>query len=483
MTDFDVIVVGAGLAGMSAALNLAPLRVLLIDGGVPASQMALGGVAGPVSLDDVEAHIADTLAAGDGACDENAVRSIIGDALPLLSELEDCGLFDDAYNHEGGHSCARIRRCDGDQTGKSITGFFRSKLGWNITVVSGEIRGLLQSEWLGRICGVEIVLDGKIHTVRANHVVLATGGIGARFDVTTNPDTAQGEGLELAARAGAICRDLEYVQFHPTVLNVAGRSLPVMSEALRGAGAVLRSATGEALMAHHVQKDLAPRDVVAKTVFLAHAADGAFLDISGIDDFAVHFPAAHRALQQSRIFDLSRVPVRPAVHYHMGGVATDLEGRTSVEGLWACGEVACMGFHGANRLASNSLLEALVMGTRVGNAIRSTPGSAQLEWQNVVRVSEVRIKPEVLAGGMGILRQESTLMAALDATPPSDVVARMLLRCALARKESRGAHCRAEPWPRSEKHTPSMATCSVLVALAGSNGSESRGVCDEETIG
>lgn len=481
MSDFDVIVVGAGLAGMNAAIHLAPLRVLLIDGGTPASKMALGGVAGPISVEDVEAHVADTLAAGDGACDEDVVRSIIKDALPMLNTLEATGLFDEVYNHEGGHSLARVRRCDGDQTGKTVTGFFQSKLGSHITIVSGEICGLLQTEWLGRVCGVELVKDGQVTSVFASHVVLATGGIGARFDVTTNPDTAEGIGLELAARAGAVCRDLEYIQFHPTVLNVGGRSLPVMSEALRGAGAVLRNGHGELLMAHHVQKDLAPRDVVAKEV--ARADRGAFLDARGIDDFAARFPAARRALEAHKVKDLGRIPVRTAVHYHMGGVATDLEGRTSLEGLWACGEVACTGFHGANRLASNSLLEAIVMGTRVGDAIRATHGQYRSIGKHSVRMGDKRLNPEVLADAMAVVRWESTMQSALDACPKSDVLSRMMLRCAIARKESRGSHSRGEAWPRSIIHTPSLVTCSVVVAIPSSNSGEASGVGDQESVG
>ena len=404
--DAHLVVVGSGVAGLYAALlaTEAGARVTLLTKGKLAhsnTHVAQGGICAVLGPDDaapgdtVEAHIADTLKAGAGQCDPAAVRVLCEEAGSDIAALERFGVAFDrdsatgrrALGLEGAHSAARILHAGGDATGAAIAdGLIRAVRGaasrGTVTVVEDAfVRGLLKQ--YGHISGVAYQRHfpavgqheaSNIMELKADGVLLATGGAGQLFDSTTNPSLATADGVALAWEAGAMMADLEYFQFHPTGLAVGGNFL--ISEAVRGAGAVLRDADGEAFMAgYHPDGDLAPRDVISRSI-AAHLGNGragqtVFLDATGVEAkqgggfLARRFPTI-AATTTELGFDWRRewLPVTPAAHYWMGGIATNLHGQTSLDGLYAAGEVACTGVHGANRLASNSLLEGLVFGRR-----------------------------------------------------------------------------------------------------------------------
>jgi len=457
MASYDVVIVGAGIAGLQAARFASPLKVLVLENGPSASSMALGGVAAPANLQDVDQHILDTLETGEGLCDEYVVDRVIRQGLRALDELESMGFeFDFGMNHEGGHRLARVRRKGGDQTGRHLTEFLRSSLASNVELRHADLSGILVQEWGGRVGGVVIDADPGHEIIRCNQVVLATGGIGARFDATSNPPTALGRGLELAARCGATLRDLEFIQYHPTTLDLPITPRPLISEALRGAGGVLRDQEGHAIMADHPQRDLAPRDVVARRVEEAHNLGGCFLDLEAVEDLSTRFPSAFKELERACV-DPARVPIRPAVHYHMGGVMVDHNGATSLPGLWACGEVASTGLHGANRLASNSLLEALVYGESVGRALTGRI-EASARCEKIIWTSSCA-PSGFLSRCLGLTRRHSNLVESLNADLlGDDVLARLMIESALARKESRGGHFRDDFPEKSAVGSHSVVT-------------------------
>jgi L-aspartate oxidase len=383
----DVLVLGAGVAGLSAALAAARagLSVTLLTKaplGASATRFAQGGVAAALSPpDSPELHFSDTLSAGGGLCDTDAVRVLCAEGPARLRELFALGAVFDreggalALAREGGHSLARVVHAGGDATGAEVE---------RALVAAVRAAGVEVAEgWLaldltisgGRATGVTTRSpQGEAGAVTARHVVLASGGAGQLFSVTTNPVLSTGDGVAMSLRAGAAVADVEFMQFHPTALHDPGMPRPLLSEALRGEGAVLRDDAGVAFMAaEHPLGDLAPRDVVARAIaqrLAERGLDHLWLDATGIDGFPARFPtiwAACRAVGLDPTRDW--LPVAPAAHYLCGGVVTDLDGATSLPGLWACGEVACTGVHGANRLASNSLLEGLVFGHRVTAAI------------------------------------------------------------------------------------------------------------------
>lgn len=372
----DLVVVGSGLAGLAAAHEAcaAGARVLVVTAGNygdGASRHAQGGIAIACDTDDVVAHIADTLGAGRGLCDTAAVGSIIGEGSATLVWLEGHGVrFDAGCGMEGGHSRARVRHRGGDRTGAHITGAVSERLLGqpNAPEVASCHRVISLCHNGSRITGV--LMQGTNHpvTVDAGAVILATGGLGRLYARSTNPAGACGEGVALGVLAGAVARDMEFVQFHPTV--TADGTL--LTEALRGAGARLVNAAGDYFMRRYEPEagDLAPRDVVARAVrteTLAHG--GVFLDLRSVAALEQRFPSlAAWLLRSARCRALRCIPISPAAHYAVGGLETDLEGRTTLDGLYAAGEVASTGLHGANRLASNSMLEALVMGRRAARA-------------------------------------------------------------------------------------------------------------------
>lgn len=381
--DTDVLILGAGAAGLVTALSARGRRVCLLYSGDAASELAQGGIAAAVGADDSpELHATDTRVAGRGRNDDGAVRFACHGAPSAVHWLESLGVrfarTDGLWSlHlEAAHSRARVLHAGGDATGAEIMRALREQVAEASHVEAlPRMRAVALLRGPGGTGGVMARgVDGKPITVRARDIVVATGGIGALYQRTTNPTSARGDGLAMALAAGVRCADLASVQFHPTALDVAARPLPLITEALRGAGAHLLGEDGRRIMqTAHPLGDLAPRDVVAQVVHREQAAGkGVWLDATSLHgtEVAQSFPTAYRACRQHDI-DPHREPIRVtcAAHYHMGGIAVDLDGRTSLPRLWAVGEAACTGLHGANRLASNSLLEAVVFGQRLGQAL------------------------------------------------------------------------------------------------------------------
>ena len=468
------VIAGSGLAGLVTALRLSP-RPCIVLSAVPlateaSSAWAQGGIAAAVGPDDGSAlQIADTLAAGAGLCDPDAVRRIVSAGPAAIAALTGFGArFDRAADGalalglEAAHSRRRIVHASGDGTGGEVMRALAARVRAtpSITVLEGArlLRVLVAD---GAVSGVVVRIAGRIRTWSTSHLVIATGGVGGLFLDTTNPLGSTGGGAAIAARAGAALVDLEFVQFHPTALAVAAPGQPrghapmqLISEAVRGEGAVLIDETGARFMAD----ELAPRDVVSRAVW-RHAAlgHGVFLDARAAlgAHFAARFPGIDAACREHGIDPASMpIPVRPAAHYHMGGIAVDAFGRSTLDGLWACGEAACTGLHGANRLASNSLLEAAVCGGVVADSISGSvaraavpmppaPGHAAAD----AALPEVR---RIVSRDLGVLRDGAGLERAVAALSPhaaasdAGLLALMIARAALARCESRGGHHRTD---------------------------------------
>ncbi len=494
----DLVVVGTGVAGLTAALRARELglRVVAVtkagvgDGN---TRWAQGGVAVvlPGTGDSVAAHVTDTLAAGAGLCDETAVREIVAAGPAAVTALRERGaVFDTgadglpARTREGGHTALRVIHAGGDATGAEVQRALTAA-SEGLPVLERVIATEVLRDDAGAVAGVALLgTDGRPTVLPARAVLLATGGLGQVYAATTNPEVATGDGLALALRAGAAAADLEFVQFHPTVLHggpgVRGRR-PLVTEAVRGEGAVLVDVTGTPVTAGvHPLGDLAPRDVVAAAITRRMAATGTdhvLLDATGITGFARRFPTVWAACAAAGIDPgCDPIPVTPAAHYHCGGVVTDTSGRSTVPGLYAAGEVARTGVHGANRLASNSLLEGLVVGsgaaTAVARDLAVTPPPGP---PRVVAAPQPVADREVLQRAMsahaGIGRDAAGLAAATalvrgapqrrircvaDAEDAAlTVVAAALLAAASARTETRGCHVRTdhphagEGWRRS----------------------------------
>jgi len=470
------VVVGGGIAGLSTALALEGCVIVAneaIGGG--SSRLAQGGIAAALAQDDSpDSHAADTLRVAAGLADPEIVSLVTKAAASRVDWLRAIGVEFDltptgalALGREAGHSRHRIVHAGGDRTGAAIMRAMREAVLQrdDIRLLEGfELVDLVTAG--NRAAGVLLEgHDGLRLLVLAPQVVLATGGIGGCFDRTTNPATSRGAGLAAAARHGIRLADLEFVQFHPTALAVDADPLPLLTEALRGAGAVLLDESGDRFMASiHPDAELAPRDVVARSVFAIGAQDQqVFLDTTVVRDLEERFPGTW-SLARAAGIDAAKepLPVTTAAHYHMGGIATDAQGATSMRGLWACGEVASTGLHGGNRLASNSLLEGLVFGVRIGQAIRTqrlAPAMGPLELprgtpEQNADTDRVAVLRQLIGGSLGPLRSESTMLAAVHALqswkPDSRAeanlacVALQLLRAALERRESRGSHQRSD---------------------------------------
>ncbi len=476
----NFLVIGAGVAGMRAAIELAPAgRVLVIaKEGLhdSASEYAQGGIAAALADDDeIELHESDTLYAGDGLCERAAVHALVNDGPAAIQELIGWGAEFDreggglAFAREGAHSRNRVLHAHGDSTGREIARVLYRKAA---SLGNVEFRSYAAVEDLlvdgDAVCGALVRGRGSSEqtAIVAPAVLLATGGLGQVFGQTTNPAVATGDGVAMAYRAGAEIADIEFVQFHPTALALKGAPRFLLSEALRGEGATLKNAAGERFMArYHEMGDLAPRDVVARAIVAEGKRTGApvYLDITakGADFARDRFPRIYATCLEFGI-DLGReaAPVAPAAHYAMGGVKTDLDGRTNLTGLFAAGEAASTGVHGANRLASNSLLEGVVFGARAGRAMRESsmsaaragrepettgpaPDAAQVQrvaWEKCGILRD----GERLADACAWLEREGPGAGGDGAARNMRDVALLIARTALARKESRGAHYRTD---------------------------------------
>ena len=474
---FDgVLVIGAGLAGLAAALSVAPRRALVLTpvplAGASASAWAQGGVAAALSEDDDPAlHAADTIAAGAGLTDPAMARLLAHEGPDAVRWLAALGAPFDRDAHggfsqglEAAHSRPRIARVRGDQAGRAVMQAVAAaaRKEANIEVREGvQVRALLHDAE-GRIRGVLAASPDGLVEIVAPATILAAGGLGGLYAVTTNPASAVGEGLALAAVAGAVIADPEFVQFHPTAMDIGRDPAPLATEALRGEGAKLIDRDGHAFMAaYHERAELAPRDIVARAIHRQIANGlGAFLD--GREPIGAEFPEAFPTVFGACMAaDLDPrvqpIPVAPAAHYHMGGVRTDARGATSLEGLYAAGECACTGVHGANRLASNSLLEAVVFGRRAGAAARdgtdpsTAPDLAQAmpdlpaEPLHRLRVAMSRDAGVIRdrAGLVRLLDEIDDMTARFGRTAPG-VAAGLIAGAALARTESRGGHYRSD---------------------------------------
>jgi L-aspartate oxidase len=483
----DFLVVGAGVAGLRAAIELSRWgRVLVVAKDSlreSSSEYAQGGIAVALSDDDeVSLHEADTIAAGDGLCDQQAVKVLVNEGPDRIQELIEWGaLFDREgsrllFAREGAHSRNRVLHAQGDSTGREIarTLYFKAASHENISFrsFSSVTDLLLDGE---RVVGAVALSDanGVLIPILARGVLLATGGMGRIYRDTTNPDVATGDGVAAAWRAGALVSDLEFIQFHPTALCVPGAPRFLLSEAIRGEGARLINNKGERFMErYHRLRELAPRDVVSRAIaseMRETASSHVLLDLShrGAGFAEKRFPRIYGTCLEYGI-DLDRMPapVVPAAHYAMGGVWTDLEGRTSIPGLWAAGEVACVGVHGANRLASNSLLEGIVFGARAGRSLANATHSAPVSYTPPapacipdMRVDELR---EMAWDCAGIVRGREgleSLIRRCEEAPLNPVnsftragaelrniqtLACLIARSAIAREESRGAHYRID---------------------------------------
>ncbi|MCL2714179.1 MAG: L-aspartate oxidase [Alphaproteobacteria bacterium] len=480
-----IVIVGAGLAGLFCALKLAPRPVTLVCaaalGQGSASAWAQGGIAAAVGAgDSAEAHAADTIAAGAGIVDEAVALGLAREAAARIDDLLRLGVpFDRdaagalAVGREAAHSARRIVHVNGDQAGAAIIATLTDRVRRtpSIHLIEGfAAEALLTADHA--VTGIQ--LRGVGATVpptallTAPMVVLATGGIGHLYAVTTNPIEARGSGLAIAARAGAVIADPEFVQFHPTAIMIGADPAPLATEALRGEGATLINSKGERFMlAHHPLAELAPRDIVARGVFAEIAAGRqVFLDGRSAlgSRFASAFPTVHATCVAAGLDPaLQPIPVAPAAHYHMGGIHVDWHGRSSIDGLWAAGEVSSTGAHGANRLASNSLLEALVYGARIAEDILGRPDPAgrataplattsQSAARNLATEQKLR---GMMASHVGVIRNGDDLaeavvrFAALEnhgniALRNMATTALLVAAGALARQESRGAHCRTD---------------------------------------
>ncbi|CCD90826.1 L-aspartate oxidase [Bradyrhizobium sp. ORS 375] len=484
-TSGQIVIVGAGVAGLSCALSLAPRPVILI------SATALGeesfgatmqaDIAAAVSAgDSADSHAADMIAAGGGLVDEDAARALARDAAGRIEHLMRLGVTFDrdprgglATSRAAAHSARRILSVRGDFTGQAIVAALVAAVRAtpSIQLMEGYVADTLLTD-NGAVRGLQLRRtdenDAAPVLMAAPAVVLATGGIGRLFAATTNPDHANGIGLAIAARAGAVIADPEFVQFHPTAMTGQDPA-PVVSESLRGAGAILVNRRGQRFMLpRHPLVDLAPRDTVARGIMAELTAGrGAFLDARDVldEDVAERYPVLHRACIAAGL-DPTRqpIPVAPAAHFHMGGIAVDGRGRSSIEGLWAAGEVAATGTDGANHIAGNALLSALVFADRIaedlsGCSFARCPALHDSAFAAPPRAHAgpgERTLREIMTSQVGVIRDEDGLADAVtaiarlerDSLDPAlrnmASTALLIATAAWSRRESRGAHCRVD---------------------------------------
>ncbi len=502
----DVVIIGGGLAGLFCALKLAPRPVTVLTaaslGRGASSAWAQAGIAAAVSEGDTVAkHLADTVEAGAGIVDENVAAMMVGEAADRIRDLLEYGVpFDRdlegrlATSREAAHSENRIVRVKGDLAGRAI-----------MEALVGAVRDTPSIRVLEGYVVQEILTKGKFidgviardeagkgpnkMKLPARAVVMAAGGVGHLYAVTTNPSEARGGGIGMAARAGAMLADMEFVQFHPTAIDVGKDPSPLATEALRGHGATLHNSAGERFMVPlHKDAELAPRDVVARGIFEeVKQGRGAFLDCTKAvgKSFKDDFPTVYDYCKDSDIDPVKdSIPVIPAAHYFMGGILTDINGRSSLDGLWACGEVTSTGAHGANRLASNSLLEAVVFSARIAEDIKQLlPESTVNMWpqESLPNDPHDDVEPpedtelmtrlrKTMSDEFGVVRTPDGMLAGLKTILEIEsentrqrfenalITAKMIAVSALVRKESRGGHYRLD-FP---DENPKMAKRSFL---------------------
>jgi len=501
-----VIVIGGGIAGLATALGLAPLPTTLIAkaplGTEASTPWAQGGIAAAMGGDDAPAlHAADTLAAGAGLCDAAVAQRVAEAAAGCIADLAAWGMAFDraasgelALGLEAAHSRRRIVHAGGDSTGRrAIEALARSaRTSPSIEIIEdARITDLVLDD--NAVAGVMAERKGQMSYLRARAVVLATGGVGGLYAHTTNPLGSTGSGIALAARAGAILRDIEFVQFHPTAIAVGNDPMPLASEAVRGEGAILINARGERFMEGIPGKELAPRDIVARAIWRESAAGSdVYLDARAIGkDFPARFPTVTALCRRAGLDPVTQaIPVRPAAHYHMGGIAVDPSGRSSVAGLWACGEVAATGLHGANRLASNSLIEALAYARWIARDIAGREATkagtrvplpaATASRSGIESASRARIR-RLMSESVGVIRDHAGLAAAVSelatlafaAPRPSmssdlALVGFLIASAAHERSESRGGHFRRDyPAPSARQaHSLSFSLADARTRTA-----------------
>ena len=490
MMDNDVLIIGSGVAALQLAVLLNKdlnVRILTKDKLRTAnSYLAQGGIAAAIGpTDHPSKHFVDTLEAGRFHNNNDSVQKIIDEAPSLIKEIAQMGnVFDKDHNGdlllgmEGAHSEKRIVHGGGDATGKNVMEFFISQLKENITIEENVFAfELLVHSIENRCYGVKAKhADGTIQSYYGNHVILATGGCGQLFSYTSNAVTVSGDGIAMAYLAGAEIVDMEFIQFHPTLLYIDGETKGLISEAVRGEGATLVTDDDSPIMEGvHPMKDLAPRHVVSQKIYdYLKNGKSVFLDISRIENFEKRFPSITAICEENGISIANgKIPVAPGSHFLMGGIKTDLIGRSSIKGLYAIGEAACTGLHGANRLASNSLLEGLYQGKYLSNWINSQTRKTfipevdnhQPIFHNTIVLPEIITLKNLMMERVGIVRNEVTLkkqktwleqfkvheISHLDSYSVSElakifmvIISGLITDSALRRTESRGGHFRSD---------------------------------------
>jgi L-aspartate oxidase len=486
----SVLIVGAGLAGLFLALKLAPRRVIVLSqaplGQASSSAWAQGGLAAALAPEDNSAlHAQDTIDAGAGLVDPVIARLIAEDGPSRVMDLIALGVAFDrtpdgslAQSLEAAHSRPRVVRVSGDLAGKAIMDALiaAARTAAHIEIIENAHALALAQGGNCEVRGVVCATPNGVIVIEASETVLATGGLGGLYAITTNPPEAMGQGMAMAVAAGALIADPEFVQFHPTAIDIGRDPAPLATEALRGEGAHIVNAKGEAFV-----PNLAARDVVARAIHMERAAGrGAFLDAREAVGarFPEHFPTVFAACMSAGLDPRTTpIPIAPAAHYHMGGIVTDCWGRSSVVGLSAVGECASTGAHGANRLASNSLLEAVVFAHRIAERLRETEAAATAPSASITPPAAL---PEparaelraLMQASAGVVRDRQNLARALDRVVAlCDIhghvhalnAARLLLTAALARTESRGAHFRSD-YPHGDAPKRSFLTRADLAA-------------------